>query len=63
MTSTPTPAAEPAIRRDAGSAPHAGAPLSCVVVRSGQEPVVVNLDLDEVEADPERVRWVDDLHA
>ena len=37
--------------------------LSCVVVRSGQEPVVVNLDLDDVEADPEPVRWVDDLHS
>src|SRR5258707_731970 len=37
-------------------------PLSCVLVRSGQEPVVVNLDLPEVEGDPEHVRWVDDLH-
>src|SRR6478735_1932938 len=31
--------------------------LSCVVVRSGQEPVVVNLDLPDVEPDPERVHW------
>src|SRR5687768_17968852 len=38
------------------------APLSCVVVRSGQEPVVVNLDLPAVEPDPERVHWVDDIH-
>jgi uncharacterized RmlC-like cupin family protein len=37
-------------------------PLSCVVVRSGQEPVVVNLELTEVEPDPERVEWVDDIH-
>jgi uncharacterized RmlC-like cupin family protein len=37
-------------------------PLSCVIVRSDQEPVVVNLDLADVEADPEHVRWVDDLH-
>jgi uncharacterized RmlC-like cupin family protein len=37
-------------------------PLSCVLVRSGQEPVVVNLDLEDVEEEPERVRWVDDLH-
>jgi uncharacterized RmlC-like cupin family protein len=37
--------------------------LSCVVVRSGQEPVVVNLDLPDVEARPDEVRWVDDLHA
>ncbi|MEA2221572.1 MAG: hypothetical protein QOJ35_4198 [Solirubrobacteraceae bacterium] len=38
-------------------------PLSCVVVRSGQEPVVVNLDLPDVEPEPQQVRWVDDLHA
>ena len=37
-------------------------PLSCVLVRSGQEPVVVNLELGDVEAEPEHVRWVDDLH-
>jgi uncharacterized RmlC-like cupin family protein len=37
-------------------------PLSCVVVRSGQEPVVVNLDLEDVEDAPESVRWVDDIH-
>ena len=36
--------------------------LSCVIVRSGQEPVVVNLDLPEIEASPERVHWVDDMH-
>ena len=38
-------------------------PLSCVLVRSGQEAVVVNLDLD-VDAldDPEPVPWIDDLH-
>lgn len=35
--------------------------LSCVVVRSGQEPVVVNLDIEPVEQ-PEAVIWVDDLH-
>jgi uncharacterized RmlC-like cupin family protein len=38
-------------------------PLDCVVVRSGQEPVVVNLEIEDVEEEPERVRWVDDLHA
>jgi uncharacterized RmlC-like cupin family protein len=37
-------------------------PLSCVLVRSGQEPVVVNLDLPDVEPEPEHVRWVDDIH-
>ncbi len=37
--------------------------LSCVLVRSGQEPVVVNLELDDIEAEPQTVRWVDDLHA
>jgi uncharacterized RmlC-like cupin family protein len=36
--------------------------LSCVVVRSGQEPVVINLDLPNVEPKPEVVRWVDDIH-
>jgi uncharacterized RmlC-like cupin family protein len=37
-------------------------PLSCVLVRSGQEPVVVNLDeVDAVES-PEDVRWSDPLH-
>jgi uncharacterized RmlC-like cupin family protein len=35
--------------------------LSCVLVRSGQEPVVVNLDIEPVER-PEEVPWVDDLH-
>jgi uncharacterized RmlC-like cupin family protein len=35
--------------------------LSCVLVRSGQEPVVVNLDLEPAER-PEPVAWVDDLH-
>jgi uncharacterized RmlC-like cupin family protein len=38
------------------------APLSCVVVRSDQEAVVVNLDLAEVVPDPEQVHWVDDIH-
>ncbi len=37
-------------------------PLDCVLVRSGQEPVVVNLDIPFAEH-PEEVRWVDDLHA
>src|SRR3954452_9805055 len=37
-------------------------PLSCVLVRSGQDPVVVNLELSEVEPAPEHVRWVDDIH-
>lgn len=36
-------------------------PLECVLTRSGQEPVVVNLDIDGV-ADPEHVPWVDPLH-
>jgi uncharacterized RmlC-like cupin family protein len=35
--------------------------LRCVVVRSGQEPIVVNLDIPSVEP-PEEVRWVDDAH-
>jgi uncharacterized RmlC-like cupin family protein len=36
-------------------------PLSCVLVRSGQEPVVVNLDIPMVEQ-PEEVHWVDNIH-
>src|SRR3954469_8272565 len=36
-------------------------PLECVLVRSGQDPVVVNLDIAPVEA-PEEVHWVDDVH-
>ena len=35
--------------------------LSCVLVRSGQEPVVVNLDIPVVEK-PEEVYWVDNIH-
>jgi hypothetical protein len=31
-------------------------------VRSGREPVVVNLDLPNVESNPETVEWIDDLH-
>ena len=36
-------------------------PLSCVLVRSGQEPVVVNLDIPVVEQ-PETVEWIDSIH-
>jgi uncharacterized RmlC-like cupin family protein len=36
-------------------------PLECVLVRSGQEPVVVNLDIASVE-EPETVRWKDEIH-
>ena len=35
--------------------------LQCVLVRSGQEPVVVNLDIPTEET-PEEVRWVDPIH-
>ena len=38
-------------------------PLSCVLCRSGQEPVVVNLDIADVEPNPENVPWVDNIHA
>jgi len=38
------------------------APLSCVLVRSGQVPVVVNLDIPAVEPNPEQVHWVDNIH-
>ena len=36
-------------------------PLECVLTRSGQDPVVVNLDIEGV-ADPEHVPWVDPAH-
>ena len=44
-------------RRDA----NAGADLECVVVRSDQEPVVVNLAIEPIER-PEAVYWVDPAH-
>jgi uncharacterized RmlC-like cupin family protein len=37
-------------------------PLSCVIVRSGQEPVVINLEIAPAEP-PEEVSWVDDIHS
>jgi uncharacterized RmlC-like cupin family protein len=36
-------------------------PLSCVLVRSDQDPVVVNLDIPVIEQ-PEEVLWVDPIH-
>ena len=36
-------------------------PLECVLVRSGQEPIVVNLEIPAIEP-PQEVRWLDDLH-
>ena len=36
-------------------------PLSCVLVRSGQDPIVVNLDLDAI-LEPQTVRWIDNIH-
>jgi uncharacterized RmlC-like cupin family protein len=35
--------------------------LQCVLARSGQRGLVVNLDITPVEI-PELVRWIDDLH-
>ncbi|MBM3262620.1 MAG: cupin domain-containing protein [candidate division Zixibacteria bacterium] len=37
-------------------------PLVCVLCRSGQDPVVVNLDIEPVEK-PESVYWVDPIHS
>ena len=37
------------------------APLMCVLVRSDQEAVVVNLDIESVEK-PEAVHWIDPIH-
>ncbi|GAA4979050.1 cupin domain-containing protein [Pseudonocardia tropica] len=36
-------------------------PLECVLTRSGQEPIVVDLDITGV-SDPEHVPWGDPLH-
>ncbi|MFC8046434.1 cupin domain-containing protein [Nocardia sp. NPDC057353] len=36
-------------------------PLECVLVRSGGEAVVVNLDIEPVEK-PDTVHWVDPIH-
>jgi uncharacterized RmlC-like cupin family protein len=36
--------------------------LSCVIVRSGQEPIVVNVEITPAEP-PEEVYWVDDIHS
>ena len=35
--------------------------LDCVLVRSGMDPVVVNLEIETVEP-PEEVHWVDSIH-
>ncbi|HEX2930329.1 MAG TPA: cupin domain-containing protein, partial [Candidatus Binatia bacterium] len=40
---------------------NAGEPLTCVVVRSDQETVVVNLDIPAVEK-PEEILWIDPIH-
>jgi uncharacterized RmlC-like cupin family protein len=36
-------------------------PLSCVVVRNDQEPIVVNLNIPPAES-PEEIHWVDHIH-
>jgi uncharacterized RmlC-like cupin family protein len=36
-------------------------PLECVLVRSGQNPIVVNLDIAAAEV-PTKVAWVDPIH-
>jgi uncharacterized RmlC-like cupin family protein len=35
--------------------------LRCVLARSGQQGLVVNLDIEPAQA-PELIRWIDDLH-
>ena len=37
-------------------------PLECVVIRSDNEAVVVNLNIPDVEPNPESVYWVDPIH-
>src|SRR5215468_3669867 len=41
--------------------PSPGEMLNCVVARSGQEPIVVNVDIAPTEP-PEEVYWVDPNH-
>jgi hypothetical protein len=36
-------------------------PLECVVIRSDQEAIVINLDIEAVEK-PESVAWIDPIH-
>lgn len=36
--------------------------LACVLVRSGQQPVVVNLDIPALE-EPEQIYWIDPIHS
>jgi uncharacterized RmlC-like cupin family protein len=36
-------------------------PLECVLVRSDNEAVVINLDIEPIEA-PEQVLWIDPIH-
>ena len=36
-------------------------PLECVLVRSGQDPVVVNLDIPVIE-EPNNLHWIDPIH-
>jgi uncharacterized RmlC-like cupin family protein len=38
-----------------------GEPLECVLVRSGQEPIVVNLDIP-IADEPQTVAWIDPTH-
>ena len=40
---------------------NANEPLTCVVVRSDQDPIVVNLDIPAVE-NPQEIFWVDPAH-
>jgi uncharacterized RmlC-like cupin family protein len=39
----------------------AAEPLACVVVRSDQEPIVINLQITSVER-PDEVNWIDPVH-
>lgn len=50
-----------ALRAASGNKCFAQEPLKCVVVRSDQETVVVNLDIEPVEK-PEAVAWIDPIH-
>ena len=50
-----------ALRAAPGDQRQPDEPLECVLVRSDNEAVVVNLDIEPVEK-PEEVLWVDPIH-
>ena len=61
MSPQPAPQPEYPVEYDHVDAASLAEALECVLVRSDNEAVVVNLDIEPVEK-PERVLWVDPIH-